>query len=508
VGAQEPASGVTVADPVASRRWWVLFAASAAALLAWSFGFPILAGPDEGPHAARAAAAARGQLTGPVVTRVTDQMLVRVPEAYRHFDRAACFQASPFNPRPPDLSARCVPSFRGGWRLVEVGTYEFRGFPLPYAAVGLPTLAAPDRTGMYLMRVVGALVGAALIAGALASTWRSGRAAPPAALGVLVALTPVVWHLGGLVNPNGLEILAAVCLWSSLAALTTADGDRARLVDRAGFALVVLVAARPFGPLVAVVAFAAVTGLATPARRSALHAAARLPRARTWLTLAVAVTVMHGAWLVGYGLRHPTDRPALGLIESLRRWPRLGREAVGLFGANALPAPRAVLWVWAAVTVGVLAAGWWGATRRGRTVLAAVAAVGFVLTTGADGFNLPPIGFDWQGRYGLPLYVGLPILAGHLAASATARRAAAQTARLDRAARVGVVLLAAAQVVAFVAVARRVGMGDPSGWEVLDFVTRPVWSPPLPPALGLAAFTAGMVTLAATVVTRWEPRAR
>lgn len=494
---------VTEADGGRDRRdarigWWVCFCSAAAVFTSWALAFPILAGPDEGPHAARAAAAARGQLTGPVVAGVTDVMLVRVPEAYTRFDRAPCFQPSAFNPRPVELTPRCAPGFRGGRRLVEVGTYEFRGFPLSYAVLGLPSLITPDRVGMYLMRLLGALVAAWLFAGALASA-RATRSPPTAVLGVLVAVTPMAWHLAGQVNPSAWEILAATCLWATLAAMARRDpaapGFR-RLVHRGGFALVVLAGTRPFGPAFAAVALAATAGLtATPWRRTVW----RDPAVRTWLAVGGALTAAHAAWLLGFGLHHPTDRPGRGLLGTLGRFDDFAREAVGLLGINAIPVPRPVLWLWLVVAVALVALGVATAPARGRVVIAGVAAVGGALTVGADGFNLPPIGFDWQGRYGLPLYAGVPILAGALADPAPLGRLGTRLARS------AIVLLLAAQVAAFVAAARRVGLGAPRGWNPFDYLAGAPWAPPLPAGVLLAAFVAATAALGWALLSPMPP---
>ena len=415
-------------------------------------------------------------------------MVVRVPEAYTRFDRAACFQPSAFNPRPAELTPRCAPAFRGGWRLVEVGTYEFRGFPLPYAVFGLPTLIAPDRVGMYLMRLLGALVAAWLFAGALGSA-RATRSPPTATLGVVVAVTPMAWHLAGQVNPSAWEILAAACLWATVAAMAGRDPgapDFRRLVHRGGVALAVLVGTRPFGPAFAAVALAATAVLTTTPWRRTVRSD---PAVRRWLAVGGVLTAAHAAWLLGFGLRHPTDRPGRGLLGTLGRLDDFVREAVGLLGINAIPAPRPVLWLWLVVAVALVAVGVATAAARGRVAIAGVAAVGVALTVGADGFNLPPIGFDWQGRYGLPLYAGVPILAGALADPAPLGRLGT---RLTRSA---TVLLLAAQVAAFVAAARRVGLGEPRGRNPFDYLAGAPWGPPLPAGVLLAAFVAATVSL-------------
>ena len=86
--------------------------------------------------------------------------------------------------------------------------------PMYYAIVGLPSLIVTSTTGMYLMRTVSSLLGALFLALAIMSVfcWSSRRLLQ---IGVLLAATPTAAYYASSVNPNGLEIMAAICLWCS-----------------------------------------------------------------------------------------------------------------------------------------------------------------------------------------------------------------------------------------------------------------------------------------------------
>ena len=233
------------------RFWWWLFGLLAAVLVAWAFETPLLAGTDEPSHAIRAEAMVRGQLVGDHLLKVGGIPIassVRVPEAFRHSNRSDCFEVN------PNRTPTCAPAFTGGQHLVRTITNQYRSPPAYYAVVGVPTLLFPAAAGVYVMRLLGALACAALLASALLSARRLRNGGVVVAA-VLAATTPEALHLGGLVNDNGLEVAAAICVWSTLAAIVLGPAEPdPRLVVRGGIAMVVLILARGLSPLFAVLA--------------------------------------------------------------------------------------------------------------------------------------------------------------------------------------------------------------------------------------------------------------
>ena len=477
-------------EPSEPRRstWWVLFTLFLVGLLAWTVATPLMAAPDEGAHAVRAAAVARGQLNGPHRKFIIQNWVLDVPEAYAHTPDALCFVRSPaVRAKTParDLTPRCAPSFRGSDRIVKALTYEFRGTPHLYGLLGLPSLIWPDRVSMYLMRALNALACAAFLASACVSALRRPRRRL-AVVGVLAAASPMVWYLGGIINPNGIEIAAAISLWATLLALAAHDSiesDR-RLVHRAGVAALALVSIRGLGPgwVIAAVVMCAV--LAEPGR---IRALTRLRSTRVWAGLVVASTALTAAWVIHAPLGDQLRHPAIGLHDAVAGLPMILRQSVGVFGTDYMPLPRALDIGWGLVVVAAVGVGLVVATSRQRIALVGTIVASAVLPITTDGFNFPYIGFPWQGRYGLPLTVGVVVIAFGVIPSSV------------RLVRWGGVLAGATlllgEVGAFVAIGRRLAMGRSHGLNVFDYVSDPLWNPPISNAVLLAVFAAVAVGL-------------
>jgi hypothetical protein len=445
-------------------RWWVAFAGAFVAMAAWAMATPLLGGPDEGEHAIRAAAEVRGEMGEVEWIEFGPTAHARAPEAYARADDMLCFSLRPGT--TPD----CQPSFSGDGDLVEVTTYEFRPPPAYYLAVGWVTHPWPASAGVYAMRLLSAAACAAFVATALAAARR-----PLARMGVLVAATPMALYLGGQVNPNGLEAAAALCLWSTTQALADDDGTPDRpLVARAGIALAVLAVMRGFSAPVAVLVVLAAAISATPSRRRAL---ARRTDVRAAGAVGLVAVVASLAWSLDVYGDGRVPRDGRGIGDAPGRLVDFLREAVGVFGSLDIDAPFVAYALWAAVTIAVLAA----AVRRVDAALGLVAAVAVLVPLAVDSFDVPSIGFDWQGRYSLGLYAGVVVVA---------------TARSPRTLHpAAAYVLVAAHVVAFVETARHL-----AGGSLLD----PEWSPAVSVWVLAAALAAGSAALAVTATS--EPR--
>jgi len=227
-----------------------------------------------------------------------------------------------------DVTADCAPPFKGsdspGKVLTQVGRYP----PAYYFAVGLPTLVWPSAAGVRVMRLVSAAITAALLASAFV-TAQGSRRREGLVLGLVVAVTPMVFFLGGSVNPSGVEIAGAIGLWSALVTLVlTEPGEpqsvetTGRLALRAAVAGSALVLSRQLGPLYALLIVAVVAAFAGRRRVAAL---ARRPEVRRWGAALGAVSVVSIAWILakhtlsGLGARHRAAISACAR-SSRRRW--------------------------------------------------------------------------------------------------------------------------------------------------------------------------------------------
>jgi hypothetical protein len=484
---------VTRSTPLRRSTWWALFAAFFIGMVGWTASIPLMSSPDEGSHAVRAAGVVRGQLTAPQKESIIETWVQRVPEAYGRLSDALCYLDYPFSAHPPPKgrTPACVPSFVGGNKLVKAQTYEFRGTPHIYWILGLPSLVVPDRNGMLAMRIMVALASAALLASAATSALRRPRRTL-AIVGVLLGATPMAWYLSGMVNPNGLEIAAAIAAWAVMLPLALGDSRESdgRLVVRLGIALCLVSSVRGLGPGFG--AAVVLTGCLL-APRGRLRALGQRRDVRVWsmvVALMVAITV---GWVLAVGTDlQQLPHPAIGFSRAVDGLPTILVQTIGSFGTNYVALPRFMTWAWSLLALGGILVAAWRAPARGRIAIGLLASATLALPVLTDGFNLPDIGFPWQGRYGLPLTAGLVVVAFGLIE---------RPSRLLRGLGITTtVLVLLGQVGARIAVGRTLGMGVVKGNDALDYITRPLWEPGIPPAVLLGAAVVVSVALAVLII--------
>jgi Predicted membrane protein (DUF2142) len=479
-----------------SRRvqWWVAFAFFTLLATAWALAGPLFAGPDEPEHVRRAASVAHGELIGP--TRRGEPDHVRVVEIPGPFARAqACFVFK------PDTTAACEINIDRGEKgpvqyLHATGRYP----PTPFAAVGLPSIVWPSRFGVYVMRLLGAALCGALFASALLSL-RETRVPWLAVSGFAFALTPMVIFVSSVVNPSNLEIAGGLGFWASGLALVSKARDGVvddRLVARAGIAAAVLVLARPLGMLW--LAIATVVLLLAGTWPSLI----RLLRSRVvqvWAGVVGLCLLSELAWILFYdtlGSKVPPGESATGLSdfeilkETFASTNDSYRHMIGVFGWLDTPSPPVTYISWAAALGVLVALALVLTTRRMAALIAGLAASIVVVPAVLEFIEAQRFGFGWQGRYTLPLAVGLPILCGF----ALSR----QSPRILQRGRVALVLGAAltitfvvAHFAAFAVNLQRYTVGLSGG---LLFWRHPQWSPPVSPLLLLVAYAVLLVALA------------
>lgn len=110
-----------------------------------------------------------------------------------------------------------------------------------------------------------------------------------------------------------------------------------------------------------------------------------------------------------------------GIGEGLRRTPMVFEQSISWFGYFEVHDVIAiVIWavVWAGVIVIALAVGDW----RDRGLLLGVVTFAVALPIAVSLYHPPPIYISWQGRHSLPLWSGIPILAGTIAAGSERAR--------------------------------------------------------------------------------------
>ncbi len=396
---------------LATSGKYVPFAAYFLLFGAWALAMPYNGPPDEMAHIWHGYAAASGHLLPEIDPG--HGALELVPQS---LPGDACFFGHPW------LTAACSPPPGGDQTLVSVSNAAGRYNPLYYIAVGWPLVISPDMTGVLAARLVSAALCAALFGWAtiVALSLRKRGALA----GLVVALTPTTAHLAGAINPNGIEIAAGAGLIMALIAILLepdAAGARRSVWWLAGISGGVMLTVRALGPLW----FATtVIIMLVPLGLTRYRTLAR-SRRTWWLVGSWAVIGLAGAgwtlWRRTYEIiGGPPPQPmSLGNIlknQVLIQFTPTLKEIVGVLGWLDTDVPILVhLAWWLSIGLLVLLALAFGRSAD-RWWVGGLAALGFAVPILLESSQVNKFGFPLQGRYLLPMLVGVPILAGYVLA--------------------------------------------------------------------------------------------
>ncbi|HEV2309493.1 MAG TPA: DUF2142 domain-containing protein [Acidimicrobiia bacterium] len=490
---------------VAARPWLVSFLLFAALEIVWLTATPLFGAPDEPSHVIRAAAVARGQLVGHSHPRAPGYFqFVHVPsslvKAGNHppADPRAyipCFALvsnvlpSCFGELPARHGERTVPT--------DVGLDP----PAYYAVVGLPSLVGagshPART-VYLMRLLSALLCAALLASAV-MTLRDLRPLWVGASGLAFALTPAALFFGGVVSPNGFEICAGIAAWVSVAVLAHDADDHVdvKVLRRAGIAMIALVLARGLSPLWLALLLLTAVALTTSRGRRRLVASGAV---RRWAAAVAGATVLAVVYilvehpltqLTGHGpLPLPSESVLAIARTSLGSMMQQYQQMIGVFGWLDTGSPSLTYLLWTAGLVLIVGGCLALVARRYAAVVVGLVALSVVVPVALDTSQARRVGIGWEGRWTLAFAVGVPIVAA-LSVAWDHRRALLNASRLPL---ILATIFVVAQFLAFGQYLRRVTVGAAGS---LTFWLHPHWSPPLPAWLLLGGALVLLVALAA-----------
>lgn len=485
-----------------TRQWALWFVPLLLMCVAWTFATPMFAPPDEAAHVYRAAAIGRGQLSGKAVrTPLGSLNQVRVPGTYgRLSDASACFTNRP--DVPADCARRVADDAANRPALTIAGRYP----PLYYLLVAPATRLFSPSVSIYVMRLVTSVVCAAFYALAFVSAQSVGRWT---ILGVAAAATPFALSIGSVVNPNGLEIASAAVLWTGAAAMATRRSLDNRLLAFAAVGFAVFANMRSLSVPLALLSLGFAVSLAG---RDRLRTFYRQPAFRRWSVLVVVSTIIAVAWAGLFGRfsagAHIYD---LSMVEAIARTWSLFGQSVAWFGLYTPIGPHhidrgevhvlAAIVIWFLLWSALLAIGLVFGSKRRRLILGVLLLTSVVLPIVVSVVLRPiPIGSSWQGRYSLPLWIGLPIVTGVIGSTSPKRLPIPGWALVG----FGLAFVAG-QLVAFAAAARRYTVG--AHGDVLYFL-HPQWSGPVPPSLLLVVLLASSVALTWRVVTCPVPTRR
>ena len=465
----------------------------------WALATPIMAVPDEPAHVIKAASLVRGQLVGSSAVRTPTETYerARVPETLAY-------------PTPPCLafsrSPSCMQELRGrGDRLVEIRSHAAGYNPAYYATVALPTLVRPGQLTVYVMRFVTVVEVALLLTLAVLALRELSR--PRWALaGLAAAATPMTFFLAGSVNPNAVEIAASVGLWATLLVwLSSPDPalDRSRAI-RAAVCAIALVLTRSLAPFFLLLIVGGSLLVATRPRAFVRSPAVRRAALVVGLVTAAALawTVTSGGPSGGGGVaEYPEfDNARRYLYSTTLLLARYEREMIGVFGWLDTPAQAHVYVAWFAVLGFLVLAALAVGRRQVRLLLVGLVAFSAVFPLVVQWPVATQLGLIWQGRYLLPVMVGLPLAAGVILAES---RPWNELVRGNAGFWAVVGTLAAAHAAAYWWALHRWVIGLSEDWIGFE----PLWQPPLGWVALTLAFAVAIAAWAVTLTRLARPAA-
>jgi hypothetical protein len=402
---------VTSSALVAPRRSMLLGLCGLFAV--WVLVMPPFAGSDEHDHVYRAAAAARGQWAiDPVnATRGTGAWL-EVPSDIVTAARLECQNLI----YTKDRDCVGTPDGDGTTRVASgAGRYH----PLFYAVIGTVAKPFDGVSALYAMRFATALLAAAFVwvAARAASTWARTRWPY---LGIAVACTPVVIYSSAVASPNGVEMMSALALWMSLVGLLVAPPEHVgRLAAYAGISGATLATLRPLGSLWCLVILAAVL-LAVRSEAGRIKALVRRPAVLLGALLVLVSALQGTAWVLavdalkmgGEGTDHTTLGHRLGVSAS--QLPAWILQAIAAFPLRDQPTHPAVYACYLLLFGVVLVLGLRFGSGRSRAAIGLVMASVLVFPFVTTVQSYDKYAAAWQGRYGLPVAMGMVVLAAYV----------------------------------------------------------------------------------------------
>jgi hypothetical protein len=394
---------------------------------------PIGAIIDEPAQLVKAASVVRGELNGPTLTQRSEARLsaadrgsleycdlisgsakcdkavsvVTVPQSFANF-QTSCEPIVPW----------CNRGLRGSGADASAATYVGHYPPLYYLIVGLPSLAWHSDVAVYLMRLLSCLLNALFLglSLSLAAIWSRSRLLLSA---IAVAATPMVFIVGSVVNPSGLEVSTAVCVWTGglILVLDRFDRPPRSLVAATAISAVVMVLTRGLSPLWLAIIAASLVALAPHSLRS-LFQWRSIRTAIPVVAFAGTIAVVYILWansltVLPVGQRIPAGSSQLDVVSlALRRTDLLVKQFVGSFSWNS---PMFVMVMWLLSAAAMVALGLTTSMRRHAMVVVGLITTSLVLPTAIMVSEANRDGIVWQARDGFPLYVGILLVAGAVA---------------------------------------------------------------------------------------------
>ena len=412
-------AGAPATSGLPRRVFWVTFVGMLLAQLAWVLALPAFQGIDEFDHVFKAESVAHGQIAPP--TAKTPHGRGMLVEARADVVDAASDVCASY---PYTGHDNCYPVSGAGDGLVTIASAAASYNPVWYAVMGVVALPFSGDAADYAMRLITCLACAVMCAWAAALTTLWSRYRWPL-VSFLLASTPVLVYSTSLATPNGIEYAGAMVTWA--AALTLARPTVTQLAVTplllGSFAVCIAHSTGPmwlFFILLTTFLMAPVshwTQLIREHRGAAVTTVLGVGAIAASSVLYVALAKTNAP--ENPGRLFDFDAPLVAIQNVL--WPF---QATAAFPMREQPAPPVVYALWMIPLISLLALATRRASRRTRVASLVLVVASVVIPTALTAATFSLLGTAWQGRYSLPLYVGLVLIAGwELGDRPTPRRA-------------------------------------------------------------------------------------
>lgn len=375
---------------------------------AWILTLPTFRGIDEYDHVYKAEAVASGQWLSREPAPEGRGSLVEINEQSIRDASAVCDWLG--------YSGRgvCHPVELRPDGKATVGTAAGAYNPSYYLIVGLAAKPFAGDAADHVMRVVTAVLCSLLLAWSAAMVALWARTAWPL-LALLAGLTPMFLYSTAIATPNGLSYAGATLVWFAILALDRAPEHERAVLPAFLVGSVILLVTHTTGPM-----WLLLIGLTSLLMRPIREWLAILAR-RMWAwaataALVVAVTLLCVIWtrearantLAGPQEEFSSGFPWYEFLLSHVLWLLQG---IGVFPTRNERAHPVVYAVWSALLIAMLVILIRRAVRRERIALTVLAVLVVTIPSVLSFLSYASEGLAWQGRYSLPLWMGVSALA-------------------------------------------------------------------------------------------------
>lgn len=452
-------------------------------MILWSLATPLMAYPDEPVHTIKAAAVARGQIFVEEGKSFGHGVHVQVPSYIANLQSQTCFAFQ------RDKPADCAPSIPTDDNYLTIGVTSAGLYnPMYYWITGFPSLIMSGAPAIFAMRIVSALLSALFYAAGFTALTRLRHPKWPI-VAAAVAMTPMVLFLASGINPNSLEIAATMAVFCGF--LVVLENSKQLAVVRpavitVGLSSIALANTRSVS-LIWLLCAVVVACLCYRGKDVTAIFRNKLVLLTVGITaVGLLLGLLWNAWMFNappsageapLGISNATGdiQPYRAFLTMLDRSFDFVAQYIGVMGWLESSLPQGVFMFWNMLLILVLLFVF--LVRRWRLQIGFVVAVGMLVLVPSvmQAVLVSSVGFIWQGRYSLPLFLIAVIAAGmsfrfrHFPRG----RPAESMTRLF----LGAAVLA--HVYGFLYVLRRyvVGIPDYGNWQTM--ITVPGWQPPL-----------------------------